>query len=318
MNFYTAKQIAEKWNLSVQQIRKYCKDGRIKSAFQYEGQWLIPENAKAPDVEEEDRDLPLLKKLRYQMTRNNHYGIYEYIQVNLAYSSNRMASNRLTRKQVLEMYRTNRITPAFEPTKVDDIFEVANHFLCVRYVIENALTPLSVDIIKHIHHLLTYGTIGDKRRKVAVGAFRSKVAKWGVPPEKINRELTQLLQNYEKKVVNYEKKSVNYEELSVDYELLFQLLVMILDFHVSFEKIHPFDDYNGRVGRVLMLKECLRLGIDPFVIDDKHRSDYNRGITQWETDPEILQNTVRRARERFQNEYETIRLFQYHRDRTIL
>lgn len=318
MNFYTAKQIAEKWNLSVQQIRKYCKEGKIKSAILYEGQWLIPENTKAPDVEEEDRDLPLLKKLRYQMMRNNHYGIYEYIQVNLAYSSNRMASNRLTRKQVLEMYRTNRITPAFEATKVDDIFEVANHFLCVRYVIENALAPLSVDMIKHIHHLLTYGTIGDKRRKVAAGAFRSKVAKWGVPPEKIKRELTQLLQNYEKKVVNYEKKLVDYAGLPANDELVAQLLVMLLDFHVRFERIQPFDDYNGRVGRVLLLKECLRLGLAPFIIDDKHRSDYNRGITQWDTSPEILQNTVQKARERFQDDYDTISVFQYHRDRTIL
>ena len=307
MNFYTAKQIAEQWNLSVQQIRKYCKEGRIKSAFQYEGQWLIPENVKRPDEEQEEKqERPLLKKLRYQMERNNHFGIYEYIQVNLAYSSSRMASNRLTRKQVLEMYRTNRITPAFEATKVDDIFEIANHFLCVRYVIENAEAPLTADFVKQIHHLLTYGTYSDKRGKVSVGAFRSMSAKWGAPPEKIHKELTKLLQNYEKWSANYEFWSVNYEEGEA-------VLVKILDFHVGFENIHPFDDYNGRAGRVLMLKECLRHGIDPFIIDDKHRGAYNRGITQWDTNLDILQNVAQEAQKRFQNQLETCNLMQYHR-----
>lgn len=301
MNFFTAKQTAEKWGLSVQQIRKYCKEGRIKSAFQYEGQWLIPENAKAPNQQESEteRALPLLKKLRYQMDRNNHFGIYEYIQVNLAYSSCRMASNRLTQKQVLEMYRTNRITPAFEATKVDDIFEIANHFLCMRYVIENAEAPLTVDIIKQIHHLLTYGTYGDKRSKVAIGSFRSKSSKWGASPEKIHKELAKVLQNYEKK--------------SVNYEFLSDALDQLLEFHVQFERIHPFDDYNGRAGRILIVKECLRHGIDPFIIDDKHRGEYNRGIVCWDTNPEILRNVVYNAQKRFQDKLEVCRLMQYHR-----
>lgn len=307
MNFYTAKQIAETWNLSAQQIRKYCKEGRIKAAFQYEGQWLIPENARRPnDEQEEKRERPLLKKLRYQMERNNHFGVYEYIQENLAYSSSRMASNRLTRKQVLEMYRTNRITPAFEATKVDDIFEISNHFLCVRYVIENAEIPLTVDFVKQIHHLLTYGTYGDKRGKVSVGAFRSKASKWGITPEKINKELTKLLQNYEKLSANYEFLSANYEEST-------EFLVKILDFYVGFEHIHPFDDYNGRVGRILMMKECLRHGIDPFIIDDKHRGEYNRGIAYWETNSEILKTVATDAQKRFQNKLDTIGLMQYHR-----
>ena len=300
MNFYTAKQIAEKWNLSVQQIRKYCKEGRIKSAFQYEGQWLIPENATAPDQEEvEDRELHLLKKLRYQMERNNHFGIYEYLQVNLAYSSSRMANNRLTRNQVEEIYRTNRITPSFEGTKVDDIFEIVNHVLCMRYVIENAEVPLTIDLIKHIHYLLTHGTYSDKRNKLSVGAFRSTMAKWGTKPEKISKELTSLLQNYEKKSVNYEEES--------------SILVKILDLHVCFERIHPFDDYNGRVGRILMMKECLRWGIDPFIIDDKRRGAYNRGIACWDTDPENLQKAVSEAQKRFQNKLEVCHLMQYHR-----
>jgi len=92
----------------------------------------------------------LVKQLQYQYARNNHFGIYEYIQVNLAYSSCRMASNRLTRQQVEEIYRTKRITPAFEATKVDDIIEVMNHFICMRYVVDNIMMPLTQTFIKHL------------------------------------------------------------------------------------------------------------------------------------------------------------------------
>ena len=294
MNFYTAKQIAEKWDMSVQLVRRYCKEGRIKSAFQYEGQWLIPENAKAPDAcdEEEKRTPPLLKKMLYQMERNNHVGIYEYVQVNLAYSSSRMASNRLTRQQVQEIYRTNRISLSFEATKVDDIIEIANHFMCMRYVLEQAEVPLTTDFIKRVHYLLVHGTYSDKRNKVSVGAFRSTTAKWGVKADRISKELAMLLQNYEKKSVDLEQ---------------------ILDFHVRFEYIHPFDDYNGRVGRLLMIKECLRHNVDPFIIDDKRSGAYKRGIANWDTDPEMLKTVAYEAQKRFQGKLEVCQLMQYHR-----
>ena len=98
----------------------------------------------------------------------------------------------------------------------------------------------------------------------------------------------------------------NYEKISVG-------LLQILDFHVQFERIHPFDDYNGRVGRIIMMKECLRHDIAPFIIDDKRRGAYNRGIVQWDTDPEILQNVVCEAQKRFQNKLDTCQLMQYHR-----
>lgn len=294
MNFYTAKQIAEKWNLSVQLVRRYCKEGKIKSAIQYEGGWLIPEGATKPCVDDlEEQEVPkLVKQLQYQHARNNHFGIYEYIQVNLAYSSNRMASNRLTRQQVEEIYRTKRITPTFEATKVDDIIEVMNHFICMRYVVDNIMTPLTVTFIKKLHQLLTYGTYADQNHKNGVGEFRTKDTKLGVSHYQINKSVADLIKDYEKK--------------SVD-------LNQILDFHVQFERIHPFDDYNGRVGRIIMMKECLRHEIIPFIIDDKHRSTYNRGISNWDTDTEILQNAVHEAQKRFQCKLEVCQLMQYHR-----
>lgn len=101
------------------------------------------------------------KRIVYQRSKNNHYGIYEYIQVNLAYSSNRMASNRLTRIQVEEIYRTNRISPSFEANKVDDIIETTNHFEAVRYVVDHISEPLTQTFCKKLHHILTYGTYAD-------------------------------------------------------------------------------------------------------------------------------------------------------------
>lgn len=301
MKMYRAEDIATLWDISVQMVRRYCREGKVPGAVQTEQGWMIPAGILKPgsEIPRETPQTPLVKKILYQHERNNHFGIYEYIQVNLAYSSSRMASNRLTRQQAEEIYRTNRISPAFEATKVDDIVEMKNHFICMKYVVEHICEPLTVTFIKHLHYLLTYGTYSDQHHKTGVGEFRIKSDKMGIPPQKINKALTDLIKNYE-------KKSANYEKLSVDLD-------RILDFHVQFERLHPFDDYNGRAGRILMMKECLRFGIDPFIIDDKRRGAYNRGITQWDEDPSILQNIAQEAQKRFQNKLEVCQLMQYHR-----
>ena len=118
---------------------------------------MIPEGALKPGVlaAREPVITPLVKRILYERERNNHYGIYEYIQVNLAYSSSRMASNRLTLMQVEDIYRTNKIATAFEPTKVDDIIEIKNHFIAMRYIVDNIHAPLSVDFIRQIQYLLS-------------------------------------------------------------------------------------------------------------------------------------------------------------------
>ena len=286
--------MADSWDVTIQLVRRYCKDGKVPNAVLTEQGWMIPEGTLKPgkEVKRETPATPLVKKILYQRERNNHFGIYEYIQVDLAYSSSRMASNRLTRQQVEEIYRTNRISPAFEATKVDDIVEIMNHFICMRYVVDNVTAPLTVSFVKQVHHFLTYGTYADQNHKTGVGEFRIKPDKLGIPPQQINKAMADLIKGYERKAPKLEQ---------------------ILAFHVQFERIHPFDDYNGRVGRILMVKECLRYGIDPFIIDDKRRGAYNRGIAQWDTDPEILQKVVCEAQKRFQNKLDTCRLMQYHR-----
>lgn len=294
MKFYSANETAVIWDISGAMVRRYCKEGKVPGAVQTEQGWMIPEGTPKPGAQmvRETPPTPLVKKILYQRERNNHFGIYEYIQVDLAYSSSRMASNRLTRQQIEEIYRTNRISPAFEATKVDDIVEIMNHFICMRYVVDNISAPLTVSFIKQVHHFLTYGTYADQNHKTGVGEFRIKPDKLGIPPQQINKAMNDLIKGYERKAAKLDQ---------------------ILAFHVQFERIHPFDDYNGRVGRILMVKECLRYGIDPFIIDDKRRGAYNRGIAQWDTDPEILQKVICEAQKRFQNKLDTCRLMQYHR-----
>ena len=244
MNYISTKEAAILWNVSERMVRLYCTEGRIPEAVQEGELWLIPADAPKPERKVVERVLnpkenltAFANRIVYQRSKNNHYGIYEYIQLNLAYSSNRMASNRMTRNEIEEVYRTNKISTSFEPVKVDDIIEVINHFSAVRYLIDNITAPISQVLIKKIHRLLTYGTYADRKETIHSGEYRQQVADLGVAPKDINNKLASLIKEYEGHPVNMDR---------------------ILDFHVRFEKIHPFEDYNGRVGRLIMMKECLR------------------------------------------------------------
>ena len=299
MKMLTTKEISEAWNISERMVRRFCVDGRIPEAKQENGTWMIPAGTAKPKRKPKEKAADpkenltaFAKRVVYQRSKNNHYGIYEYIQVNLTYSSNRMASNRLTRNEVEEVYRTNKISTTFEPVKVDDIIETINHFAAVRYVVDNISAPLTQAFIKKLHHILTYGTYADRKENLRPGEFRLSKTKIGVPHKDIIPALSALLKEYEKGAVDMER---------------------ILDFHVRFEQIRPFEDYNGRVGRLIIMKECLRHGIDPFIIDDKRRGAYNRGIAAWNEDHEPLMSVSLEAQKRFQSKMELCALFQYAR-----
>ena len=301
MEFISIKEAARIWKVSEQAARKYLRRGQVPGAILEDGSWKIPADATkpgslAPNEKKMCETSPLLKKLVYQQKRNNHYGIYEYLLLNMVYSSNRMASNRLTRAQVEMIHRAHRVSPNFEPIKVDDILETVNHLNATDFIIKSCLDPLSPDYIKKIHALLTYGTFFDWRKANGVGSLRNKPLKVhgivATSPTLILRELHKL--------------TLEYERDNAD-------LHRILDFHVRLERIHPFIDYNGRVGRLIMLKECLRNNIDPFIIDDKRRSEYSHGISIWDKDPSLLTNTVLTAQQRFQNQMDTCNKFDYNR-----
>ena len=296
MNYISVKEAAAQWGVTIQMVRRYCQKGMIPQVIQENGGWRIPEGTVRPGTPQpivvETKQSPLVKQIKTQRASNYHYGIYEYLQVNLAYSSSRMASNRLTREQVEDLYRKNKLSVSFEPTKVDDIIEIVNHFICTQEMVDTIMDPLTPSLIRRYHHCLTYGTYADKKHKVGVGEYRKEPSKPGVAAGQIHDELSELIQAYEKKPVD---------------------LDAILDFHVRFEKIRPFDDYNGRVGRLIMVKECLRHNIVPFIVDDKHRGSYNKGIKCWNTDPSALVKTCTQAQDRFRRQIELQRLLQRHR-----
>lgn len=293
MGYISVQEAAKRWKISERMVRVYCTENRVSNAEYRNGNWYIPKNARKPKRETAQKTelRGLAKKVVYQKERNNHFGIYEYIQVNLAYSSCRMASNRLTREQVLDIYRTDRVSVAFEPMKVDDLIEISNHFWAMRYIVDNLGNPLTQSMIKKIHTHLCYGTEADREGVVRCGEYRNRHSKYGVSPSLVSQEISGLIEEYE-------------THKSVDLDT-------ILDFHARFEKIHPFDDYNGRVGRLLMMKECLRFEIDPFIIDDKRRGAYNKGIAQWETNLQVLRMPVLEAQARFRKQLELCKLMQY-------
>lgn len=295
MDYITVQDAAKKWQISDRMVRRYCSEGKVFRARQQEGIWLIPANAHKPtSISKTDGLTSLAKKIIYQQTRNNHNGVYEYIQVNMAYSSNRMASNRLTRGQVEQLYRTGRISAGFEPTKVEDLIESRNHFMCVDQVIDNITNPLTQAFIKRLHGTLMSGVMSDHQRP---GDYRAPIVRIKnrevIPADKIKRNLAVLIDEYE-------------EMPTVDRSV-------ILDFHVRFEQIMPFADGNGRVGRLIMLKECLRHDVMPFILDDKRRSRYLKGIREWGHNTDELIDVVLEAQNRFEGYLELQRLMSHGR-----
>ena len=288
MQYISTKAASEKWAITEQLIRRYCRQERIPGAIQKEGAWLIPEDAKKPakiePVEKEVPELPpLAKKLVRQKKKKNFHGLYDYVQTDLTYSSCRMASNRLTRGQVETIFKKGKVSVSFEPMKVSDLVEVLNHCVCVDYILDHVEEPLSQKFIKHLHYQLTFGTVDERRKKVTPGQYRTKnsyrTEPFMSPSDRISDKLKALVAEYES------LEEVDRRE--------------ILDFHVRFERIFPFEDCNGRIGRLIMFKECLRHEVMPFILDDKRRSRYLEGIRAWDNDPGILGEVVMEAQSRF-------------------
>ena len=300
MKYLSVKEVAEKWEISEVMIRKYCTQKRIPGAKQREGVWVIPSTAEKPVARAQalsryDKIPPLACKLCRQKTKKIYHGLYDYVQINLAYSSSRMASNRLTRKQVESIFRKGKVQESFEPMKVSDIIEVLNHRVCTDYILDNLEKPLSVRFIKQLHQTLMYGTVDDRLEKVFPGEYRNSYSArketFFCASSKINEKLLALIDAYESLEKVSEKD--------------------IIAFHVHFERVFPFEDGNGRIGRLIMLKECLRHGIMPFIIDDKRRTRYLQGLREWDKNPDILMGVIVEAQDRFKKQIDLQNLGEY-------
>jgi Fic family protein len=208
-----------------------------------------------------------------------------------------MASVRLTRQQVETIFKKGKIREAFEPFKVSDVIEVLNHVHCVDYILDHVMEPLTQKFIRKLHHLLMTGTVDEYKEQVRPGEYRTITSRPRdrqlLHPDKIHSSMAELIATYEKQT-----------EIERNH---------ILDFHVRFEEIFPFEDGNGRVGRLIMFKECLRHDVMPFIIDDKRRSRYLRGIKEWHTDRYELVDVVMEAQDRFEAQIELQKLYAHTR-----
>lgn len=303
MEYMTVKEAAEKWNTSVQVVRRFCRQERIAGVVQQEGAWLIPKYAKKPGraepMEAGAAILPALaQKLLRQKKKKSFHGLYDYVQINLTYSSCRMASNRLTRQQVETIFTKGKVSVSFEPMKVSDLVEVLNHCVCVDYILDHAQEPLTPKFIKDLHYQLVFGTVDDRRKRVAPGQYRSpkssRKAPFMLPADQVSSKLKALIAEYEA-LTEVERRD-------------------ILRFHVRFERIFPFEDCNGRIGRLIMFKECLRHDVMPFIIDDKQRNRYLEGLREWDEDPGILTEVVMEAQSRFDAQIQLQNLSEHRRN----
>lgn len=304
MAFMTVKEASLKWGLSETLIRRYCSQGRIEGTINDKGSWKIPVKAKRPGrvVIIQEPVSPFVQKLIKQKEKHIRNGIYSYIQVNLTYSNSRMASNRLTRIQVEDLFHTDKLKEGFEPVKVCDIIEVINHFMCIDYIIENANASLTHTFVKKLHYLLKYASYSDRKMLCVPGDYRATP---------YNRKYVRASREFE--TAKPSNITPLLTHLFKEYEALPTVTIDdLLDFHVRFEKVHPFDDGNGRVGRLILFKECLRHNITPFIIDDKKRGLYLQGLTEWGADKTALLEVSKDAQERFMGELRLQKLAESH------
>lgn len=294
MNYLSVKEIAQKWNTSERSVRNYCAEGRVEGAFLTGKTWNIPENAVKPDRTNKKSDAPktLLEVLKAEKKSGSKGGIYHKIQIELTYNSNHIEGSRLTHDQTRYIFETNTIGITEEGVRVDDIVETVNHFRCIDEVIDNATLQLSEKFIKSLHYILKTGTSDSKLDWFTVGDYKKFPNEVGgrdtTLPEDVDYEMKKLLANY----------NDNKEKTLED----------IIEFHVQFERIHPFQDGNGRIGRLIMLKECLKHNIVPFIIEDDIKMFYYRGLKEWNAEKGYLTDTCLSQQDKFKKYLEYFRI----------
>ena len=285
MKYLSVAEIAKKWKVSDRTVRNYCAEGRIPEAFLTGKTWNIPEDAQRPERLNKRTDTPknLLEFLRFEKTGSVKNGIYHRVQVDLTYNSNHIEGNRLTHDQTRYIFETNTIGLDGGSVNVDDILETANHFRCIDTVIEQANQPLSETFIKGLHLTLKSGTSDSRKDWFAVGDYKK------LPNEVGGRETE-----------SPEEAPVRIKALLRDYNTVKEkTLEEIVAFHYEFESIHPFQDGNGRVGRLILFKECLRNNIVPFIIDEDLKMYYYRGLHEWKSERGYLMDTCLAAQDKF-------------------
>ena len=281
MEYLTVKEIANKWNISDRSVRNYCAIGRIPGTYLKGKVWLIPEDAKKPVQNKKEETL--LEILQDEKDNKYSGGIYHKTQIDLTYNSNHIEGSRLSHDQTRYIFETNTINMEGEIVNVDDVVETTNHFRCIDMIIDNARAPLSEKLIKELHFILKNGTSDSRKSWFAIGEYKKKPNVVGGMETVLQEEVGEKIKNILKEYNGIKKKTFD----------------DILDFHVKFERIHPFQDGNGRVGRLIMFKECLKYNIVPFIIDDSLKMFYYRGLKEWDNEKGYLRDTCLTGQDRY-------------------
>lgn len=285
MQYLSAAEAAKKWKISERSVRNYCAKGRVEGAVLKGKTWKIPADAEKPQRSNTKTAKPqtLLEILQYEKAGRYSGGIYHKTQIEMTYNSNHIEGSRLTHDQTRYIFETNTIGVTGEAVNVDDVIETANHFRCIDFIIEHAKSALTEKMIKELHLMLKTGTSDARQEWFAVGAYKKMPNEVGgmetALPEDVAAEMQALLAAYSA------QKAKTLED--------------ILDFHVRFERIHPFQDGNGRVGRLIMFKECLKYNIVPFIIEDNLKMFYYRGLMEWGREKGYLTDTCLTAQDRY-------------------
>lgn len=285
MKYLSVSQIAKKWKLSERSVRNYCFQGRINGAFIDGKTWKIPKEATKPNrLNKKINDpITLLDILHIEKKSKLSGGIYHKVQIELTYNSNHIEGSCLTHDETRYIFETNTIGIDKKTINVDDIIETVNHFKCIDMIIDNANKNISEKLIKNLHKILKNSTSDSRKDWFAVGEYKKLPNTVGdiltAQPDEVEKKIKKLITQYNA------KKTKSLDDL--------------LDFHYKFECIHPFQDGNGRIGRLLLFKECLKYNIVPFIIDEHLKLFYYRGLKEWENERGFLRETCLMAQDKF-------------------
>ena len=284
MNYISVTEFALKFGISERTARNYCALGKIEGAILVGKTWSIPADAELPGRKSRQRKaMPLLVVLRQEKEAKLKGGIYHNTQIDLTYNSNHIEGSRLTHDQTRYIFETNTIGIEGESVRVDDIIETTNHFRCIDLIIDRAEERLTESLIKELHLILKSSTSDSRKDWFTVGDYKRLPNEVGgnetTAPEDVHREIKALFKEYNA------KKRKSFED--------------IIDLHQRFEAIHPFQDGNGRVGRLVMFKECLANGYVPFIITDELKMFYYRGLREWPRIKEYLRDTCLTAQDNY-------------------
>ena len=291
MEYISVSQFAEKHGISERTARNYCAVGKIEGAFLTGKTWNVPADAVLPQ-KKKLKISPLLERLRQEKERRLKGGIYHRTQIDLTYNSNHIEGSRLTKEQTRYIFETNTLGVTTENTRIDDILETVNHFHCIDYIIDHATEKITEPHVKRLHLMLKHNTSDSLKSWFAVGDYKRL-------PNEVGGEETALPQDVQKRMktllATYNaNKKVTFDD--------------ILEFHVQFERIHPFQDGNGRVGRLLMFWQCLQHNIVPFIITEELRMFYYRGLQNWGQVNGYLRDTSLTAQDEYKKLMEYFRI----------